>query len=104
MTGRMNYSRVARGSPMRAHRIAWKIKPTLQGGPQGSRALSTSDIPQIRKLLRTDMPAEQIAHDLGVSYTTLKTFIRQRGICNLKARRDFIALQASLAKLPEPTA
>ena len=44
-------------------------------------------VPEIRKLLRSDMTIDQIAAALGVWEQTLRSFIKRRSICDLKQRR-----------------
>jgi len=73
-----------------------------RGGVFGRPAkLSTENVPEIRKLLRTDMPIEDIASRMGVERQTLTRFIKQRQLCNLTDRRNFILLQKSLARADE---
>lgn len=102
MSNPLNYSKVSRGSPMQTHRVGWRIVPfDGPGRPEGSYKLETSDIPEIRRMLRTDMPLDQIAAQLAVGRQALSKFIKRRQICNLKARNDFHKLQKSLARLDD---
>jgi len=78
----------------------------LVGGPMLRRGdarrandskLGTEHIPEIRRLLRTEMSTAKIAAKFGVSDLTFWSFVKRRGICDLKARREFISLQKSSA-------
>lgn len=99
----MNYSAVPRGQAMQQESTFVRLaKLDHPGSPRGDRKLSTSDIPRIRRLLRTEISIEQMAEEFGTSGRTLRCFIKRRAICNLKARMQFIKQQTSLSKLPEP--
>jgi hypothetical protein len=72
------------------------VRYESRSGPD--RKLGHEDVAKVRKLLRSTMTINEIAARLHVSNTTLKTFIKRRQICNMKARHDFISLQQSLVR------
>lgn len=84
----------ARGTALRTHVVFTRFAPIGHGGP--SEKLRTSDIPKIRKLLRTDMTLTAIASECGVTANTLRYFIRRRRICDIAERDKFIKLKKSL--------
>jgi len=62
------------------------------------QTLDSSHIPEIRKLLRTDMSIAEIAAFFDVSLPTVRNFIKRRAICNMRDRNNFITLQRSIAR------
>ena len=70
----------------------------VRGAVGASQILETSDIPEIRRLLRTDNSIASIADHFGVAALTLRSFIKRRNICDMRARSQFITLQRSLAR------
>jgi len=67
------------------------------GARKGPKESLACRLPDIRKLLRTDMNLTQIASHCGVDRLTLMRFIKRRQLCDLRARHDFITLQKSTA-------
>ncbi len=84
------------GSAM--HLDSTRVQFRLNGRPGGKQSLGTSDIPEIRKLLRTEKSIAEIADVFGVVPNTLRAFIKRRAICDMKARRDFISLKRSVGE------
>jgi hypothetical protein len=48
-------------------------------------------IVEVRKLLRTNMSIAEIGKQLGVTDKAVTRFVKRRNLCDLKARREFIA-------------
>lgn len=90
----------ARGTALRQHAVHIRFEAIGKPGARPDAKLAPR-IAEIRKLLRTDMPLNEIAAALDVSEPTLKNLIRRRNICNLRERRHFISLQKSLARLDD---
>ena len=64
----------------------------------GPKPTDLSDkLPELRRLLRTDASITAIARELGCSHATLRNFIKRRRLLNMRARREFISLQKSIA-------
>lgn len=85
----------ARGTALRTQAIRYRFE---RGAKPGPKEMLADRVPEIRKLLRTDMAITAIATHLGTTEKTLLSFIRRRRLCALKARRDFISLQRSLKR------
>ena len=99
MSGRMNYSRVSRGTAMQQHAVITRFECGAKTGPK--EKLTTRDVPKIRALLRTEMSVSDIADEIGVGLVTLKLFIKRRSICNLNERKKFISLKRSVGEAIE---
>jgi Trp operon repressor len=54
---------------------------------------------EVRKLLRSNMSLTAIAKELGVTDKALTRFIRQRGLGDMKARREFISRLKSTGQI-----
>jgi hypothetical protein len=87
--------------------IAMSVEPTRVIFERGSKSgpvpgvnyrLGYEHVAEVRKFLRTDLPIDEIALHFGVESQCLRRFIKRRRLCDLKARRDFISLQRSLAR------
>lgn len=75
------------------------VKDSTPGPKKGQNThLTQEDVAEVRKLLRTEMSVAEIASHFGIESQCLRIFIKRRRICDLKARRDFISLQRSLAR------
>jgi hypothetical protein len=48
-------------------------------------------IVEVRQLMRTNLGLGEICERLGVSDAVLRRFIKQRNLCDLKERRQFIS-------------
>jgi hypothetical protein len=57
----------------------------------GKAGVLNERVVEVRKLLRTNLSFKEIAGQLGVTENALRRFIRQRNLCDLKARREFIS-------------
>lgn len=90
-----------RGSAMHLDIIQVRFAPKKTMGPRAGASCLNDRVPEIRKLLRTEMSAADIASAMGVSWPTLKSFIKRRRICDLTERAHFISRQKSIAKLDE---
>ena len=90
---------VSTGSPMQLVNARARLaKQDRPGRMYGSSQLGDR-IPEIRKLLRSDLSLANIAAQLGVGAQSLRRIIKQRNLCDLRARRDFNTLQRSLVRL-----
>lgn len=87
----------AAGTALRRHFVMTRFVPDGTPGPKLDAKLADR-IPEIRRLLRTDLPIDKIADRLGVSTPSLRYFIRRRNICDVVARAHFIGLQKTLAR------
>jgi hypothetical protein len=84
------------GNAMQLDTSRIRVIKNVVGGSR--QKLETSDIPQIRELLRTDKSIAEIADLIGVDRLTLRSFIKRRAICDMRSRANFITLQRSLAR------
>lgn len=86
----------ARGTAMRVHRVHVRFVPLDQssGAP---RKLSTDDLPELRRLLRSDLSINEIAEKFDISGNTLRNFIRQRRLCNIRDRQRIITAKRQIA-------
>lgn len=86
----------AKGTALRTHHVVVRFVPGLRPGPRPP----SFNVVELRKLLRTEMSLREIAMQLGVKEPALRAFIKQRNLCNLTDRKNFISRQASL-NLPD---
>jgi IS30 family transposase len=84
------------GSAMQLDVTRTRFAKDSRGGSK--QLLDTGNIPEIRKLLRTDKSIAEIAEHFGVDRLTLRSFIKRRAICDMRARTNFITLQRSIAR------
>jgi hypothetical protein len=87
----------AAGTALRRHVVRTRFVPDSTPGPKQDHKLADR-IPEVRLLLRTDLPIDQIAARLGVCGPALRHFIKRRGLCDIAARAHFIGLQKTLAR------
>lgn len=86
------------GTPMQLQIVRTRFEQKSKPGRLAGTSCLSERIVEIRKLLRTDQSIAQIAQKLGCERQTLRTFIRRRAICDMKARTNFITLQRSIAR------
>ena len=88
----------AAGMALRRHVVLTRFVPG--GRTERKQDYKLADrIPEVRALLRTDLPFTEIAVRLGVSETGLRKFIRRRSLCDLRDRATWINRQKSIASL-----
>lgn len=87
----------ATGVPMSRHVVRTRFVPDSTPGRPKFDAMLSDSIPEIRRLLRTDLSLQEIALQLGVSAPTLRHFIRRRQICDIAERAKFIGRQRNIA-------
>ncbi len=74
------------------------IRRRFVSGPGSHPYLGREHIPEIRKLLRSNMSIREIAEQFSVQRPVMLRFIKQNRLCDVKERQRFISLQASLAR------
>jgi hypothetical protein len=87
------------GTPMQMHVIRTRFEGYGKPGPK--TILCYDHIPEIRRLLRTEATIGEIAKTLGVMPESLRRFIKQRRICDLRARREFFEMKRSVSEAIE---
>lgn len=90
-------TRAARGTALRCYVVQTRFVPDSTPGPKLDAKL-VDRIPEIRRLLRTDLPVDQIAALLGVCGPALRHFIKRRSLCDIGERAKFIGRQKTLAR------
>jgi hypothetical protein len=92
---------VARGTAMRVHVVKTRFSKSERPGRRPGVSVLDDNIPEIRKLLRTDKSLDEIAASFGVERQCLTQLIKRRRLCDIKERAKFISLQKSIRKLEE---
>lgn len=87
----------AAGTALRRHVVRTRFVPDSKSGPKLDAKLADR-IPEVRRLLRTDLSINDIAAKLGVSDTALRAFIKRNALCNIGERAKFIGRQKTLAR------
>jgi hypothetical protein len=88
-----------KGSALRLDPLIIRFGRQLRPGPRGGTSALNGRIVELRELLRTDKSIREIAEELGMDAQAVRRFVKQRQICNLKDRSNFITLQKSLKRL-----
>lgn len=89
--------RPAAVTALRRHVVQTRFVPDSTPGPKLDAKLADR-IPEVRRLLRTDLSINDIAAKLGVSGTALRAFIKRNALCSIGERAKFISRQKSLAR------
>lgn len=85
------------GIMLRRHIVRTRFVPDSKPGPKPDAKLADR-IPEVRRMLRTDLSIDEIAAKLGVCGPALRYFIRRRQICDIAERAQFIGRQKTLAR------
>lgn len=95
------------GSAMQIHSVTTRFeggvdgtKKGIAGDVCGTTKLFSSDIPKIRKMLRTDVSIQLIANEFGVVYLTMYNFIKRRQLCDMGERRVRIGYKKNSERGP----